>query len=305
MAVTSELLERKRATSAQAGSSSAPPLLDRFKELLVPSAETKHAKELDANLQRALPSDPGAVYRSVGALLKYTALQLKNDQARSSCSHSLNATLRCNNAQLAGAPIWPAPGGVHGVHPAVLWRRQRRRAAPGRASPAREAPSRGARLLRYHQSQLPSAMIASITNCGPDLSTVVDSLAHTHRALLEAHVTLAHPESSRQAMVAVEDALFQNIYGIIFPLYQAQYYDQDRRLGEIMLRMADWTPAAFGIKPQFCLLPQEEEELEPEETPPPYDIAIAAFGHFADAETPADKARVVGTCIANVKRVGF
>lgn len=125
----------------------------------------------------------------------------------------------------------------------------------------------------------------------------VSLAAHTHRALLEAHATLAHPDSSRQAMVAVEDALFQNIYGVIFPLYQAQYYDQDRRLGEIMLRMADWAPGAFGIKPQFCLLPQEEEELEPEETPPPYDTAVAAFARFADAETPADKARVVGTFV--------
>ena len=118
--------------------------------------------------------------------------------------------------------------------------------------------------------------------------------AHTHRALLAAYPNLNQPELSRQAMVAAEDALFEHIYDMILPLYRYQYSDTDARLTSKMTTLTTQPPSFFGVSEKFWLLPQAEEELEPEETPPPYEDAIHILQRFTHAATPTDKAAAIG-----------
>lgn len=118
---------------------------------------------------------------------------------------------------------------------------------------------------------------------------------HTHRALLEAYPNLKDAELSRQAMVATEDALFQYIYIIIFPLYQTLHLERDQRFASKASELRACPPSFYGVSEKFWLLPQAGEDLEPEVTPPPYDAAIRVFEQFSAAESPANKARAIGT----------
>jgi hypothetical protein len=122
---------------------------------------------------------------------------------------------------------------------------------------------------------------------------------HTHRALLAEYPVLAGEGGlARTARAAIEDALFQRTYPLLIAHYGAVCAAADARADALVKALAARPPAFYGVSEKYWLLPQVGEEIEPEHTPPPYAAAVTAFARFSHAETPADKARAVGSSVS-------
>lgn len=120
----------------------------------------------------------------------------------------------------------------------------------------------------------------------PSLSLVriVDYFVARYDSLSRSDVLVAQVE------IAAEDAVFADLHAVILAYYRIVHAASDAALSAKMADAASITPRDLGIRSKFCLLPQAEEELEPSQTPPPYEKAIRTLSLITADTTPSAKA---------------
>lgn len=97
-----------------------------------------------------------------------------------------------------------------------------------------------------------------------------------------------------RSIAMVEDAVFGEAHGALLAYYRVRHAQSDAALAAAALAYAEATPVDLGIRTKFCLMPQEEEEFEPEDTPRPYQKAIDTLARITDDVKPSEKAARIG-----------
>eukprot|EP01087_Luapelamoeba_hula_P011102 TRINITY_DN2991_c0_g1_i1.p1 TRINITY_DN2991_c0_g1~~TRINITY_DN2991_c0_g1_i1.p1 ORF type:complete len:1016 (+),score=257.45 TRINITY_DN2991_c0_g1_i1:1035-4082(+) len=101
-------------------------------------------------------------------------------------------------------------------------------------------------------------------------------------------------EYEEACMQALQEALFNEIYTIIFGLYKLRYKEDDVKHAERMKELESVTPADMVENPQLWLMGEKDDELpNNKQQQLPYEAAIYILKALPTMQTPAAKLRVL------------